>query len=136
MGHFLRGLAGDGFLLLILLAFGLFASIKRWPEWFRRVRSASWPTVSGIIKSGNVSTIRSTSRYGDRGIENATATLAYSYRLGDDYFAGYYTKTFNDEQRAWSYVDGLKGQPVIVSYHSRKPDVSVLRRPPTIVIQP
>ena len=120
--------------LAILVVLGLLVSIKQWPEWWHRFRSAHWPTAPGVIESGQVSTVRSRSRYWDRGIETATAQLAYSYRLGGDYFSGYHTETFNDEQKAWSYVDGLKGQPVTVSYHPRKPNVSVLRRPPTIVI--
>lgn len=132
MDHLLRGLAGNAFLLLVLLAFGLFASIKRWPEWFRRARSSSWPTVSGIIESGNVSTIRSTSRYSERGIERATATLAYSYRFNGTYYSGYHARTFRDEQDAWTFVDGLKGKTVQVSYNPRNPDISVLRRQPSM----
>jgi hypothetical protein len=41
--------------------------------------------------------------------------------------AGYHAETFNDEKKAWSFFDGLKGKAVPVSYNLRKPEVSVLR---------
>lgn len=127
MNHFLHELSGDIVVLLIFAGAVLLAQIKHWPEWFRRVRSAHWPTIPGTIESGGVSTLRTRSRYWDREIEIATAQLSYSYRL-DTYYAGYHTKEFNDEQKAWSFVDSLKGQTVQVSYNPRKPDVSVLRQ--------
>jgi hypothetical protein len=136
MNRLLHELADGAFVVLILLVCGLLFSVRQLPGWWHRLRSAHWPTAPGTIESGEVSTIRSRSRYWDRGIETATAQLAYSYRLGGDYFAGYHIETFNDEQKAWSYVDGLKGQPVVVSYNPKKPDVSVLRRPPAITIEP
>jgi hypothetical protein len=118
----------DGiFVLLILLVVGLLLSIRRWPEWFRLARSARWPTVPGTIEGGEVSTRRGRSRYGDEAIETATANLAYSYRLNGTYYSGYHIAVFDDEQEAWSYVDGLKGETVQVSYHPRRPDISVLR---------
>jgi len=125
----LRQLADGVFTLLILICIGLLVSIKQWPEWLRRVRSAHWPTTGGTIESGSVSTVRSRSHYFERGIESATANLAYSYRLDGNYHSGYHTETFNDEQKAWSYVDGLKGSVVKVSYNPRKPEISVLRTP-------
>ena len=122
-------LGGEIFVAILLLAVFLAASIRRWLEWWRRLRSASWPTIPGVVEGGEVSTHRGRSRYGTN-IENATAQLSYSYRLDGNYFAGYHTEVFNDEQKAWSYVDRLKGQPVDVSYNPKKPDVSVLRQPP------
>jgi hypothetical protein len=119
----------DGiFVLLILFVLGLLLSIKQWPEWLRRARSAHWPVIPGTVEGGQVSTFRSRSRYGDRAIETATATLAYSYRLNRTYYSGYHSETFDDEQRAWSYVDGLKEREVQVSYNPRKQEMSVLRR--------
>ena len=117
----------DGiFVLLILLVVGLLLTIRRWPEWLRLVRSARWPTVPGTIEGGEVSTRRGRSR-GDRAIETATANLAYSYQLNGTYYSRYHIAVFDDEQGAWSYVDGLKGETVQVSYNPRRPDISVLR---------
>ena len=127
MQRLLDEFAGDIVVLLILAGMGLLVSVKLWPEWFRRWRSAHWPTVPGTIESGEVSTFRTRSRYWNRDIESATVRLAYSYRLDGAYYAGYHAQTFNDEQKAWSYVDALKGQAVQVSYDPQKPAVSVLR---------
>jgi len=119
----------DGFVtLLVLVVLGLLVSIKQWPEWLWRARSAYWPTTLGTIESGEVSTIRGRSGYTYRATETATVKLGYSYRLEGAYYSGYHTETFNDEQQAWSYVDSLKGHQVQVSYNPRKPDVSVLRK--------
>jgi hypothetical protein len=111
-----------GLILLIIFAFGMLLSIKQWSEWFRRTLSASWPMTSGTVESGVVSTTQGQNR------ESATAELSYSYELNGRYFSGYHSETFGDEQKAWSYVDSLKGHPVQISYNPRKPEISVLRR--------
>ena len=104
----------------------ILVNIRRVPQWWHRTRSAFCPTIPGTIESGEVSTFRYRRVLLD--VELATAQLAYSYRLEGDYYSGYYNETFDDEQKAWSYVDGLKGQVVQVSYNPRNPDVSVLRQ--------
>jgi hypothetical protein len=108
--------------LLVLLVLGLLLSIRQWPEWLHRARSAMWQTIPGMAEGGEVSTFHG------RSIDTSTATIAYSYRVDDTYYSGYHTETFNDEQKAWSYVDSLKGRQVQVSYNPRKPEVSVIRR--------
>ncbi len=118
------------FVLLFLVALGFLISLKQWPEWLRRIRAAHWPTTRGTIESGSVSTVRSRSHYFERGLESATASIAYSYCLDGNYYSGYHSKSFNDEQNAWSYVDGLRGTVVDVSYNPRKPETSVLKSPP------
>ena len=69
----------DGpFTLVVLIGFALLLAIKRWPQRLRRTRSADWPTVTGTVENGEVSTGRGKGRYGDQMIERASATLAYS----------------------------------------------------------
>jgi len=131
MDRVLREVLGDIFILLIFVALGVLVSVKRLPEWIRRIRSSHWPTVQGVIENGEVSTLRSRSRYLDR-VESATATLGYSYRLDGTYYAGYHTEMFTHEQKTWSYVDALRGQAVQVSYNPRKPEASVLRKQPLL----
>jgi hypothetical protein len=74
----------DGFFttLLVLFCMGLLVSIKQWPEWFRRARSSHWPRINGMIESGSVSTVRSRSRYFERGIETATAQFGVLLPVG------------------------------------------------------
>ena len=131
MERLLQQLGGDIVLVLVFVGFGLLVYIKQWPEWMRRIRAANWPITQGVIENGDVSTIRSQSRYFDH-LENATATLGYSYRVNGEYYSGYHTETFNDEQKAWTYVDALRGQAVQVSYDPRKPDISILGRQPML----
>ena len=61
------------------------------------------------------------------GYERATATLNYSFKVNEDYYSGSFEETFGDEQRAWDYVDAMKGQQVQVRYHPAKPDTSMIR---------
>jgi hypothetical protein len=124
----LHAVADNLLVLLILVVLGLLVSIKQWPEWTRRVRSANWPTTQGTIESGEVKTDRTTTGRSFRSVEIATVTLGYSYRLNASYYSGYHIETFLDEQKAWFYVDGLKGREVQISYNPRKPEVSVLPR--------
>jgi Protein of unknown function (DUF3592) len=103
--------------VLILLLIGVFAFLRQWPEWLRRARSANWPTTPGVVESGSVSTMRG----------RTSAKIGYSYGLAGTYYSGYHTEEFDDGEKAWSYVDALKGRPVQVSYNPQKPEVSVLR---------
>ncbi len=89
--------------------------------WFRSYRAASWPLTEGRIESGGVSVDRG------RSGEFATATVTYSYEVEGEYYAGNHEKYFNDEQRAWDYVDRAKGRTVQVRYHPRKLEKSMLR---------
>jgi hypothetical protein len=89
--------------------------------WFRSYRAASWPLTEGRIESGGVSVERG------RSGEFATATIAYSYHVEGEYYAGDHKQLFSDEQRAWEYVDSIKGRTVQVRYHPRKLEKSMLR---------
>jgi hypothetical protein len=95
--------------IVVLVLIGGLLSVRQWPEWFRRARSANWPTVLGIVETGEVSTIRGRRNAFGPGTEEATAKVGYSYTLDGEYYSGYHTRAFNDEQKAWSYVDALKG---------------------------
>ena len=112
--------------LLVVAAIGVliggFASFNLWPQWFLRLRSRNWPTVSGTIEAGDVSVVRG--RYG----ELFTATLSYSYRVDGQYFGGCDSKTFsNDEDDAWDYVNSQKGSGALVAYNPHKHEMSALR---------
>ena len=65
----------------------------------------------------------------------ATAKLAYSYQLDGKYYSGYHTEEFDDEQKAWSFVDALKGQSVQVSYNPRRPEASAIRNLDSLPLQ-
>jgi hypothetical protein len=86
--QFLWHKLGEFVLLSAVFAvFWLVASLKLWPQWLRRVKSASWSTASGTVEGGEVSVLHSF----DRGFarEVATCTLNYSYRVNGDYTAAF-----------------------------------------------
>ncbi len=104
-----------GFLLLV----GAAATAKRW---FVRQRAEAWNQASGRIESGEVSGIRSYPSWKSR----FTATIAYSYAVDGDWYAGTVKQIFNDEQKAWEFVDQFKGKQILVRYKPNKPAKSVI----------
>jgi hypothetical protein len=83
--------------------------------------AANWPLTDGEITTTKVKVIRA-----ERG-ELALAELGYSYRVNGGYRSGYYKQQFTDEQDAWTFVDGMRGQSVVIRYQADRPDVSLLR---------
>ena len=104
---------------LILLA----SPFVAWWMWlrFKSHRAGSWPTAPGRIESGEVSVVRG------KGGKSATAILRYSYQASGEYYAGNHKEHFNDEQKAWDYVDAAKGRAVQVRHHPKRPEKSMLR---------
>jgi hypothetical protein len=103
------------FLYLTLVATWFF--VKRLPDWFRSIRSASWPMVEGKIEALTVTTFA----------EQSLAQLAYSYLVDGERYSGYFTRQFADEQDAWDYVRPLKGQPIFVRHKPSNPAVPSVR---------
>jgi hypothetical protein len=89
----------------------------------RGILARSWPTTNGTIVGGNV---RNTG--GRPGEPNFAGEAAYSYQVEGEYYSGYETRVFWDEQRAWDFVDNWKGRAVIVRYKPSHPEISVLRQ--------
>jgi hypothetical protein len=96
-----------------------------WRFW-KSHHAASWLTVSATILSGAVD-VRRAGMAENWCIELADAKLPYSYRVDGEYYAGYYEKTFRDEQEAWDFVDNWKGRSVVIRRHPQRPENSVLR---------
>ncbi len=116
----------DNDLLFFLVILGVpLIVILAWQR-FKSAQAAHWALTQGMIESGKVSVDRGRSRGFGAAYEHATATLSYSYRVNDNYFSGYLEEFFFDEQKAWEYVDGLKGKPVQVRYKPNKPEISMI----------
>ncbi len=58
-------------------------------------------------------------------IEIADVELSYNYAIDGEYYAGYYKKQFFDEQKAWDFVNQMKGREVSIRYSPRHPEESV-----------
>jgi len=87
-------------------------------------RAEGWPEVPGTIESGEVSGIRSWPEWRS----SFSACVNYSYRVEDNWFAGQVKRRFSDEQKAWDFVDQLRGRSILVRYKPRKPEKSVIWR--------
>ena len=91
--------------------------VKRLPNWIRSIRGAGWPAVEGKVETVEVKSFA----------EQSLAEIGYSYLVEGVRYSGYFSRQFADEQDAWSYVDPLKDQPIVVRCKPGAPDTSVLR---------
>jgi hypothetical protein len=87
----------------------------------RERRAQNWQAASAQIASGTVTAIPG------RFIDYAIANVGYSYSLEGNYYSGYLTRQFWDEQAAWTFADGCREKSVMIQYKPEKPRVSVLR---------
>lgn len=92
---------------------------------YRRIRTAKWPVTDGTIEAVNVSAVRSLGRTFQTH-ENCTAEVSYSYSVAGQFYSGYWTLGFTDEQKAWDFVGPLKGRTVLVHYNPEHPEKSAL----------
>jgi Protein of unknown function (DUF3592) len=91
-------------------------------RWFVRERAEGWSQANGRVESGEVSGIRSYPSWKS----TFTATINYSYSVNGDWFAGKVVERFNNEQKAWDFVDRYKGKEILVRYNPNRPAKSVL----------
>jgi len=83
--------------------------------------SVNWPTACGQITTCDVKTVHG------RLIDYALGIVGYSYQIDGNYYSGYLTRQFWDEQRAWTFVDFCKDKSILVHYKLGRPQTSVLR---------
>jgi len=119
-----RALAYVGSLIFSvgLAAFALVAFFYR--ETLRTIRerrAENWQAASAQVTSGDVAAIHG------RFIDYAIANVGYSYSLGDNYYSGYLTRQFWDEQAAWTFADGCREKSVMIQYKPDEPRSSILR---------
>jgi hypothetical protein len=115
IGDQLRGL---GFWGAIVAVIALYASR-------RYLFSRRWPITAGHVESCCVNTDRMVAK-ASVPLEVATAEIAYSYKIGDQFYSGYHEESFTDEQRAWDYVHSVQGREVAIRYNRRQPDRSYM----------
>jgi hypothetical protein len=97
--------------------------------WFRSITpfgASNWPLTTATIESVNVSTFR-TAIHKSVPLEFADAQLAYSYKIDNDVYSGYFKRIFFDEQKAWDFAQTWKGKTIQVRYSPRDCAVSAMR---------
>jgi hypothetical protein len=85
-------------LFLVLLVTICF-SLKRFPLWFRSIRSAGWSSALGTVETATVSTFS----------EQSLGELTYSFTVIGERYAGHFSRQFADQQDAFDYVQPLMG---------------------------
>jgi hypothetical protein len=92
---------------------------RRWQKRRREMIAQGWPSVEGVIVSGQVMPVPKTTRF--------HATLQYTY-FKDEYRTGKYIHEFNKEEDADNFVRQLKDKRVQIRYKESNPDKSVLEQ--------
>ena len=106
------------FLVLIASLLLLFR-VLAWNH-LKALLASGWYTVQGIVELGDVreQEVRFVSYY--------IARVDYSYLVNNEYFSGYFERTFLREGSADRFVSKIKGQPIFVRAHPRNPDRSAV----------
>ena len=84
----------------------------------RERRAENWQAGSAQITRGTVTAIHG------RFIDYAIANVGYSYSLEGNYYSGYLTRQFWDEQAAWTFADGSTGHRPKHVWIMREPRIS------------
>ena len=118
-----RALAYIGSILLSIgiVLFGGAAFLLR--DLLRRVReqrAEMWQAASAQITSGDVRVIHG------RFVDYAIGNVGYAYSIDAEYYSGYLTCQFWDEQLAWTFVDACQNRQVMIKYMPNKPHASTL----------
>jgi hypothetical protein len=92
---------------------------RRWRKRRRETIAQGWPSVEGVIVSGNVTPIPKTTHF--------NATLQYTFFV-DEYRTGKYVHEFNKESDADDFVRQLKDKRLQIHYKESNPDKSVLEQ--------
>src|SRR5437868_15218237 len=83
---------------LVVFVFSLGSgAMRRIVQWVQQTRAAHWTTTSGTITTANVDVFHGKVN------DYAVGRLGYSYSVNSDYYSVYFTRQFNDEQRAWDF---------------------------------
>lgn len=106
------------FLALIAGVLVLFR-VLAW-SYIKALLASGWYTIQGTAEMGNVE------EHEIRFIRYYIARIDYSYSVNNEYFSGYFERTFLREGSADRFVARLKGQPVFVRAHPHQPERSAV----------
>lgn len=92
---------------------------RRWQKRRRETIAQQWPSVEGVILSGQVAPVPKTSCF--------LVTLQYTYYV-EEYRTGKYIHEFAKENDADDFVRQLRDRRVQIRYKQSNPDKSVLEQ--------
>jgi hypothetical protein len=107
---------------LFLFCSGLAVAVNTLVSFWRSRKKRiveSWPLTGATVESGNVS------QAGGEGGDSYSAEIAYSYRVNNHYYSGYYATSFKTEGCAWGFVDAMKGRTIQVHFNALAHEASV-----------
>ena len=104
-----------GMALLVLIA-GLLVLFRvlAW-NYVRALLASAWYTIPGTVELGSVE------EHEVRFISYYVARIDYSYSVNNEYYSGYFERTFLLEASADRFVTGMKGQMIQVRSHRTAP---------------
>jgi hypothetical protein len=112
--------------LLAPVAAALAEGCRRWIKRRNARLAEHWPVVEGRVQSIDVK--RATKFFGSG--RRFEATFKYSYSVQDsgavNYYSGEFSRPFPDKERAWEWLELLKGQRIRVHVRPGRPEVSTV----------
>ena len=109
------------FSIVLLLCSMMMAGLRKLVQWPINAKAEHWTIANGTVTTGNVDSFHGKIN------DYAVGRIGYSYNVNGDYYSGYLTRQFNDEQRAWDFVDARKDSQVLIRYKPNRPQIAVLR---------
>lgn len=106
-------------LIVLIAAVLVLLRVLAW-NYIRVLLASGWYTIQGPAELGSVE------EHEIRFISYYVARIDYSYSVNNEYYSGYFERTFMLERSADRFVAGMKGQPVFVRAHPHRPDRSAV----------
>lgn len=89
-------------------------------NYVRTFLASGWYLAQGIVELGSVE------EHEIRFISYYVARVDYSYSVNNEYYSGYYKKTFLRERSADAFVAAMKGRTILVRSHPHRPERSAV----------
>jgi hypothetical protein len=89
-------------------------------NYVKALLASAWYTIPGTVELGSVE------EHEVRFISYYVARIDYSYSVNNEYYSGYFERTFLREGSADRFVAGMKGQMIQVRSHPQRPNRSAV----------
>jgi Protein of unknown function (DUF3592) len=107
--------------LVLIAAVLVLLRVLAW-NYVRALLASGWHTIPGTVELGSVE------EHEVRFISYYIARIDYSYSVNNEYYSGYFERTFIREGSAERFVAEMKGQMIQVRSHPQRPSQSAVLR--------
>jgi hypothetical protein len=120
-GRALADLASIFFSVGLAVFSAIMFALREFTNAVRSRHAMDWTIASAVITTCDVKCVHG------RFVDYALGLVGYSYQVDGNYYSGYCTRQFWDEQHAWTFVDSCKGKSPLIRYQADNPTASLLQ---------